>query len=78
MPRNSPSCASQNRGHVSFFWITGYVGGITAKILSGNINFVFAVYLLNLAIVLVNLAVYFRNVALDKKAVELVASQANA
>lgn len=58
--------------------ITGYVGGITAKILSGNINFVFAVYLLNLAIVLVNLAVYFRNVALDKKAVELVASHVNA
>lgn len=47
--------------------LLGYIGGITAKIMSGNINYVFAVYLLNLAVVLANLAVYVRNVALDKK-----------
>lgn len=45
--------------------ITGYVAGITAKILMGQINYVLAVYLLNLAIVMVNLAVYFRNKRLD-------------
>jgi hypothetical protein len=47
--------------------ITGYLGGIAAKIISGNINYVLVVYLINLAIVLLNLAVYFRNVSLDRK-----------
>ena len=47
--------------------ITGYVCGISAKLISGNINYVLIAYLLNLAIVSLNLAVYFRNVALDKK-----------
>ena len=55
--------------------ITGYVGGITAKLISGNITYVLAVYLLNLAIVLVNLGVYVRNVSLDKK-VQLSAAHA--
>ena len=47
--------------------ITGYLEGIAAKIISGNINYVLVVYLINLAIVLLNLAVYFRNVSLDRK-----------
>jgi hypothetical protein len=47
--------------------ITGYIGGIAAKIISGNINYVLIVYLINLAIVLLNLVVYFRNVSLDRK-----------
>ena len=47
--------------------ITGYVAGITAKFLNGQINYVLAVYFLNLAIVLSNVAVYIRNVELDKK-----------
>ena len=47
--------------------ITGYIGGIAAKIISGNINYVLIVYLINLAIVLLNLGVYFRNVAIDKR-----------
>ena len=46
---------------------TGYIAGISAKIISGQINYVFVVYLLNLAIVLLNIVVYFRNVALDNK-----------
>lgn len=46
--------------------ITGYVAGITAKILNNQINYVLIVYLLNLAIVLTNLGVYFRNKALDR------------
>lgn len=48
---------------------TGYIAGITAKIVSGQVNnYVFVVYLINLAIVSLNIAVYFRNIALDKKA----------
>lgn len=47
--------------------ITGYIAGISAKIVSGQINYVLVAYLLNLAIVLMNLAVYFRNSTLDKK-----------
>ena len=47
--------------------ITGYIAGISAKIVLGNINYVLVAYLLNLAIVSLNLIVYFRNVALDKQ-----------
>lgn len=47
---------------------TGYIAGITAKIAAGQINYVFAVYLINLAIVFLNIVVYFRNLALDHKA----------
>lgn len=46
--------------------IFGYVAGIFAKIISGNINYVLIVYLFNLAIVTVNLAVYFRNRRIDR------------
>lgn len=48
--------------------ITGYIAGISAKIASGNLNYVLIAYLINLAIVSLNLVVYFRNLALDKKA----------
>ena len=47
--------------------IMGYIAGISAKIILGNINYVLVAYLLNLAIVSLNLIVYFRNVALDKQ-----------
>ena len=47
--------------------IIGYIAGISAKIILGNINYVLVAYLLNLAIVSLNLVVYFRNVALDKQ-----------
>lgn len=47
--------------------ITGYIAGISAKIISGQINYVLIVYILNLAIVSLNIIVYFRNVSLDKK-----------
>ena len=47
--------------------ITGYVAGITAKVINHQFNYVLVVYFLNLAIVMSNLVVYFRNVALDKK-----------
>lgn len=47
--------------------ITGYIGGITAKLMNGSMTYVLAVYFINLAIVTLNLAVYIRNVQLDKK-----------
>ena len=47
--------------------ITGYIAGISAKLISGQINFVLIAYILNLAIVCLNVIVYFRNVSLDKK-----------
>lgn len=47
--------------------ITGYVAGISAKFINGQINYVLAVYFLNLVIVMANVFVYFRNVSIDKK-----------
>ena len=47
--------------------ITGYIAGIAAKLISGQINYVLIAYILNLAIVSLNVIVYFRNVSLDKK-----------
>lgn len=43
----------------------GYLAGIGAKLLSGPLTWVFAVYLLNLAALGANWAVYFRNRRLD-------------
>ena len=47
--------------------ITGYIAGISAKLISGQLNYVLIAYILNLAIVSLNVIVYFRNVSLDKK-----------
>ena len=47
--------------------ITGYIAGISAKLISGQINYVLIAYILNVAIVSLNVIVYFRNVSLDKK-----------
>ena len=47
--------------------ITGYIAGISAKLITGQINYVLIAYILNLAIVSLNVVVYFRNVSLDKK-----------
>lgn len=47
--------------------ITGYIAGISAKIISGQITYVLVAYLVNLAIVSLNVIVYFRNVSLDNK-----------
>ena len=43
----------------------GYVAGIAAKFVSGSVNWVLAVYLLNIACIGVNWFVYFRNRRLD-------------
>lgn len=55
----------------------GYLAGITAKIVSGQINYVLVVYLFNLAVVALNIAVYFRNVALDRKAAQAAETEAD-
>ena len=41
--------------------IAGYLGGITAKFLNGQFNYVLAFYFLNLFIVSLNVPVYFIN-----------------
>ncbi len=48
--------------------ITGYLAGITAKIINQQFNYVLAVYFINLAIVMCNIFIYIRNKALDRKA----------
>lgn len=45
--------------------ITGYLAGISAKLLTHQINYVLAVYFVNLVVVSLNLMVYFRNKRLD-------------
>lgn len=54
--------------------ITGYLAGITAKIMNAQFNYVLVVYFLNLAIVATNMLVYFRNKTLDKKAARAIAT----
>lgn len=43
----------------------GYLAGISAKVVSGNLSWVFAVYLVNIACVGVNWLVYLRNRRID-------------
>lgn len=45
--------------------IAGYIAGITAKIISGQVNFVLIAYFLNLIIVSMNVIVYFINKKYD-------------
>ena len=44
----------------------GYIAGICAKVLTGNVNCVLAVYVINLAVVSVNIVVYAVNRRYDK------------
>ncbi len=50
-----------------FLIITGYILGISAKVINHQFNYVLAVYILNLVIVFSNVLVYFRNRSLDRK-----------
>ena len=45
----------------------GYLAGIAAKFVSGSVNWVLAVYLLNLVCIGINWAVSFRNRRLDAR-----------
>ena len=47
--------------------ITGYIAGITAKIVNHSFNYVLIIYILNLIIVSANIIVYFINLRYDKK-----------
>lgn len=47
--------------------VAGYIAGITAKVITEQINYVLIAYIVNLAIVSLNIVIYFRNVSLDKK-----------
>lgn len=49
--------------------LVGYVAGIGAKFYLHAYNYVFFIYLLNLAFVSANMAVYFINKSCDQKAV---------
>ena len=55
----------------TFAIIIGYIAGIIGKSLGGNYNYVFVLYLINLAFVFLDLALYFvnkrRERALEKK-----------
>ena len=50
--------------------IIGYICGITGKILTGNVSYVVAVYLLDLVMVSIDLALTLRNKRLDRLADE--------
>ena len=47
--------------------IVGYICGIMSKITGGNINYVLALYVINLIMVSVDMVLYFRNRKLDRK-----------
>ena len=50
--------------------IIGYISGLTGKFLSGNVTYVVAVYLLDLAMVSIDLVLTIRNKRLDRLADE--------
>lgn len=50
--------------------ITGYIAGISAKIIGHKINYVLVIYLLNLIIVSANVVVYYINKGYDQKALK--------
>ena len=47
--------------------ITGYITGITLKIINGQYNYILAMHFLNNVIVMTNMFVYIKNKALDIK-----------
>ena len=51
-------------------WL-GYVCGISGKIITNNITYVFIFYVINLVMVSVDICLYMRNKSLDKKAAVL-------
>lgn len=55
----------------------GYIAGISAKLITHQINYVLVVYILNIIIVSMNIAVYFYNRRLDNKSDVKVIQVAN-
>ena len=74
MPSDStPRILLTTRGKSLAFLIlitVGYVCGISAKLLAGNITYVFFFYVLNLCMLLTELALYARNLRLDRQRAE--------
>ena len=61
--------AKSAKGMNLWFYVmisVGYVAGIAAKLVSHNITYVLAFYMINLFFVSSNIAVYFRNRKFDK------------
>lgn len=52
----------------TFAIILGYIAGIIGKIVGGNLNYVLALYIINLAFVSVDLILYFVNRQREKRA----------
>jgi len=48
----------------------GYVAGIVAKLVTGQVNYVLAFYALNLLMVCADIALYFRNRRLDREGMD--------
>lgn len=46
----------------------GYVAGIAAKLVGGNVNWVLGVYAFNMTSLVINDLIYLRNLGLDRKA----------
>ena len=44
----------------------GYISGIMGKFVTGNVNYVLIMYLINFVMVTADIALYFRNRRLDK------------
>ncbi len=53
------------------FILLGYICGITSKLVSGKITYVFLFYVLNILMVAADLLMYFRNRRLDRNAAGL-------
>lgn len=51
-----------------FFIIVGYAAGISSKLISGKITYVFFFYVLNIIMVSIDAVICLRNRRLDKKA----------
>lgn len=61
--------ATSAKGMNLWFYVmisVGYVAGIAAKLVSHNITYVLAIYMINLFFVSSNIAIYFRNRKFDK------------
>lgn len=50
-----------------FIWL-GYVSGITGKLITQNLTYVFIFYIVNIVMVSVDICLYIRNIRLDKLA----------
>ena len=48
--------------------LAGYAAGIAGKFINGSVNYVLAVYILNVIMVMTDIGLYFRNKHLDKLA----------